>query len=123
MGLEVAADNVAANAVATAVAYLSLHSANPGPTGANELAGGTPAYARIAVTWNGAVAGVAALNGDKTFNVPAGATVAYVGAWSAPTGGTFYGSDDVTTEVYGAQGTYIVDGSGGDASNITYTSP
>ena len=123
MGLEVAADNAAANAVAGVSAFMSLHSANPGPTGANELAGGAPAYARKAVTWTGAVTGIANLNGDKTFDVPAGSTVAYVGLWSALSGGTFYGSDDVTPEVFAAQGTYVVTGSGGSPSNITYTSP
>lgn len=123
MGLETPADNVAANAVATVSGFMSLHSANPGPTGTNELVGGSPAYARKAVTWTGAVTGVTNLNGDKTFDVPAGATVAYVGLWSALTGGTFYGSDDVTSEVYAAQGTYVVTGSGGSPSNITYTSP
>jgi hypothetical protein len=73
------------------IAYASLHSAYS-TTGANELTGGSPAYAREAVTW------AAAATGSKTssavaaaFNVPSGSTVAFVGLWSAATGGTFAG--------------------------------
>lgn len=39
---------------ALTVTHASLHSADPGATGTNELAGGSPAYARKAVTVNAA---------------------------------------------------------------------
>jgi hypothetical protein len=42
------------------------------------------------------------------FDVPAGRTVLYIGLWSAVTAGTFYGSALVTSETFGAQGTYTL---------------
>lgn len=88
---------------ALTITHASLHSADPGSGGASELAGGSPAYARIAPTFNAAAAAARALNADLTFDVPAGSTVAYVGYWS---GATFLGSDPVTNESYTGQGTY-----------------
>lgn len=88
------------------MAYLSLHSGDPGATGANnELTGGTPAYARKAATFAAANAASRALSGDVTFDVPAGSTVAYVGIWTA-VAGTYMGCFDVTDEVFASQGQY-----------------
>jgi hypothetical protein len=86
--------------------YASLHSANPGDSGANELSGGSPAYARKAVNWNAASAGSLDDSTAPVFDVPAGSTVAFVGIWDAPTGGNFLGYSDVTDESFAAQGTY-----------------
>lgn len=85
--------------------FASLHSASPGDTGANEISGGSPAYARKAITWNTAAAGSLDNNANPVFDVPSGATVAFVGLWSAATAGTFYGYFPVTSETYGGQGT------------------
>lgn len=87
--------------------YASLHSADPGSNGANELSGGSPAYARKACVFNAASAGSRALNANVTFDVPAGSTVAYVGYWDA-LAGSFVGSDAVTSENYAGQGQYTV---------------
>jgi len=84
---------------------VSLHSADPGTIGDNELSGGSPAYARQTPSFNAASGGSRDLAADLTFDVPAGATVAYVGYWQ---GTTFLGSDAVTAETYAAQGTYKV---------------
>jgi len=103
----------AKNTMLDAITYAqaSLHSADPGPSGANnELSGGSPAYARKTITVNAASGGSRALNADVTFDVPAGATVAYVGYWAA--GPTWLGSDQVTSESYSGQGTYTVLASG-----------
>lgn len=93
--------------------YLSLHSADPADTGANELSGGSPAYARKAVTLDAAVmSGSTAQQGHAnapTFDVPAGSTVAYVGRWNGASGTQWRGSFSVTPETFGAQGTYQVD--------------
>lgn len=86
--------------------HVSLHSADPGTTGASELSGGN--YARVAATFNAASAGARALDANVDVTVPAGATVAYVGYWTALTGGTFLGSDQVTSEAFAAEGTYRV---------------
>ena len=98
----------------TVVDHVSLHTADPGSTGANEATGGAPAYARKAITWAAASAGSVAENTgtDPVFDVPAG-TYTHLGLWddltlSAST--NFYGSADITDETYGGQGTYTLTG-------------
>jgi len=68
--------------------YVSLHIADPGDTGANEVTGGS--YARTAATFGTAAAAKAIANtSDVLFaNMPA-VTVTHIGIWSAATGGTF----------------------------------
>jgi hypothetical protein len=69
--------------------YASLHTAYS-PSGANELAGGS--YARVAVTWGTPASNAVSLAGTPyTINVPASTTVAFVGYWTASSGGTFEG--------------------------------
>jgi hypothetical protein len=71
--------------------YLSAHSAYSS-TGANELIGGSPAYARVVPTWGTAAAGsIASSSISAAFNVPAGSTVAFIGVWDASTSGNFQG--------------------------------
>lgn len=72
------------------VAFASLHSAYSA-TGLNELTGGSPAYARKAITWTAASGGSKTASSSPVFDVPAGTTVAYVGLWSTVTSGTFSG--------------------------------
>ena len=100
--------NAMLNALAALAVYGSLHATDPGNTGAGEIAGGSPAYARKSLTWSAASGGSASISNVPVFDVEAGDTVAYVGLWSAVTSGSFYGSADVTDEVYGAQGTYTL---------------
>ncbi len=70
--------------------WCSLHTGDPGSTGANEATGGSPAYARKAATWAAASAGSRALAATfPVFDVPAG-TYYYLGYWSASTVGTFW---------------------------------
>jgi hypothetical protein len=96
------------DALAAVAIFASLHSADPGATGTNEIAGGTPAYARKSITWNSASAGALDSSNQPVFDVEGGDTVAFVGLWSASTAGTFYGSADVTDETFGGQGTYTL---------------
>jgi hypothetical protein len=101
--------HVKLDALRTAVTHLSLHSGDPSTTGANEISGGSPAYARKAVSGGSAASGGSVLiSANITFDVPAGTTVSYVGMWSASTAGTYYGHFDVTDEVYAGQGTYVL---------------
>lgn len=87
--------------------YAALHSGAPGADGsANELTGGTPAYARKAVTMAAAAGGARAISAGVTLDVPAGSTVAYASLWTALTAGTCVATDDVTSETYTGQGTY-----------------
>lgn len=73
----------------TVEAWISLHSADPGLTGANELTGGSPAYARKQNTFPAAAGGTQDNDTAILFDVPAGNVVAW-GAWDASTAGTCY---------------------------------
>ncbi len=103
-----AAKNYMLDQLGSQALFGSLHTANPGSTGASEITGGSPAYARKSLTWNAAANGSKTLSNTPTFDVPASTTVAYMGLWSAASGGSYYGYIDVTDEVYAAQGTYQV---------------
>lgn len=85
MSLTIAAKNTMLNALTVDTA--SLHTAFPGLTGANEVSGGTPAYARKAVTFGAAAGGSRALSAAVTFDVPA-TTVRWFGFWVS---GTYVG--------------------------------
>lgn len=108
MALTDNAKNAMLDALAGVAVFASLHTADPGTTGANEVSGGSPAYARKAITWNSAAAGALDNNANPVFDVPAGTTITHVGLWSAASAGTFYGSFDITDETFGAQGTYTL---------------
>ncbi len=109
MGLSPNGRNKAVDGVTAVALYMSLHSADPSTTGANELAGGSPAYARKAMTWPGASGGSSTASNQPQFDIPAGATISHFGVWSALTTGTFYGGAALSSsETYGAQGIYTV---------------
>lgn len=84
-----AAKESAATNVTGLGAYISLHTADPGTTGASEATGG--GYARQITTWTaGSSDGV--VNGSQvTFDLPAG-TYTHIGIWNASTGPTFIGA-------------------------------
>lgn len=91
--------------------FASLHVSDPGDSGTGEVTGGSPAYARKAVTWGTAgtpTAGEVAATNQPIFDVPSGVTITYVGVWSASSGGTFYGGGEVPAEAFGSQGTYTL---------------
>lgn len=76
---------------ALAPAYGSLHTAYS-VTGANEVTGGSPAYARKALTWAAAASGAKALAATlPVWDVPAGTDVPWIGFWDAVTSGNFLG--------------------------------
>jgi len=85
MSLTTAAKNTMLNALTIDTA--SLHTAFPGLTGANEVSGGAPAYARKAVSFAAAAGGSRSLSAAVTFDVPA-TTVRWFGFWSS---GTYVG--------------------------------
>lgn len=99
MAAVAAALNLAANAIAGAIAEVSLHSDDPGVNGtANELTGG--GYERDdSAAWNNASNGVASLNGTIQFNGPGTSSTnnaQYIGFWT--TGGAqFLGSAQLST--------------------------
>jgi hypothetical protein len=100
-----AAKNVMLDALGAVAGFASLHTADPGTTGASEATGGSPAYARKAITWATA-SGTKVSSNAPVFDVPAG-TYAFFGLWSLATGGTYYDGGALSaSEVYSGQGTY-----------------
>lgn len=83
--------------------WISLHTADPGQTGASEVSGGSPAYARKQTTWGAASSGTAT-GSEVLFDVPPGTTVTHVGIWSASTSGTFREYADSADVAFTPQG-------------------
>ena len=81
----------------TSVSHLSIHTADPGDNGANEVAGGTPAYERAAITPSTDLTAVSsasfATEADIDFDGPANEDALFVGAWD---GSTFLGGGAIT---------------------------
>lgn len=90
--------------------HVALYSTVPGATAGTELSGGSPAYARMPITWTTPSNGV--ITGTVTFNVPA-ATVAGAGVHTALTAGAYLDGGSVTSQVFSSQGTYTL--------TLTYT--
>lgn len=87
-----AAANEALDAAVALITHLSLHDGDPGTTGANEISGGSPAYARESATWDPAASRQVDIATGVSFDVPASTTVLWVGMWSQSSGGTYYGA-------------------------------
>jgi hypothetical protein len=64
--------------------HASLHTGFPGATGANEVTGGAPAYARKSIVVNTSSGGIRALNALVAFDVPA-CTARFFGYWNGST--------------------------------------
>lgn len=126
-GAPVATLNAALDAVGALGGWLSLHTADPGTTGASELTGGSPAYARKQTTWGAASAGVKT-GSAQTIDIPGARTIGWFGVWTASTGGTFItsgplrdaGNSANITETYTEQGQYALTPKLG-ADNIAVT--
>jgi len=95
------------NAIADHGATLITHIALVDETG-TELTGGSPAYARLAVTWTSASGGMIRPNANLTFNVPPSTTVGGWRGFSASTAGTNYGGASLTNEAFAGQGEYTL---------------
>lgn len=73
--------------------FLSLHTSDPGDTGANEYVGYSGGL-RLAITFSAASAAAAASGGTSSqqdFTAMGATTITHVGLWSANTGGSFKG--------------------------------
>jgi hypothetical protein len=84
----------------TTTCYVSLHTADPGDAGANEVSGG--AYARQGpVTFANAGSNPTVASNSAIVTYPAATaswgTVSYFGTWDAVTAGNFRGSGALTT--------------------------
>lgn len=95
--------NLVADYFGTLGTWVSLHTASPSTTGANEVTGGSPAYARKQTTWGAATGGL--ITGTEvTFDVPPGTTVTHVGIFTAVTSGTFRDWADSSDVTFTPQG-------------------
>ena len=86
-----------------ATVYMSLHTGDPGGTGANEVAGGS--YARQASTWNVAsgVPAVSTLAANVDFAGMPAATVTHIGLWDAvSSGNALWDGAASASKTYGA---------------------
>jgi hypothetical protein len=111
MPLNNAALDIGAIAMRDAMAFLSLHTADPSTNGAN------PALSpRVASGWTGPTANGDLVTTNRAFSggTPSG-TVHSVGFWSTagtglpPTGGTFYGSQTLTGDPnFNSAGEYTI---------------
>lgn len=83
-----------------AARYISLHTADPGPTGVNEVSGN--AYARIGpMSFTAAGSNPTSYSNTALTEFPIATglwgTVTHFGVWSAASGGTFLGSGALNT--------------------------
>lgn len=88
------------------ISLVSLHDADPGLTGTDELTGGS--YARQTPAWAAASGGSITTSASMDFDIPGGNTVTWVGMWDGA-GTTFMGGVQLSSsEVFSADGTYTV---------------
>lgn len=74
----------------------------------SEVTGGSPAYARLAVTWTAPSAGLIRPTANLVFDIPAGGVVDEWRGFTASSGGTDYGGAALTEETFAGQGTYTL---------------
>lgn len=82
--------------------YLSLHTADPGLTGANEITtAGTNGYARQLCAFDAAASKSMANTAIETFGAFTSdlSAATYYGLWTAATGGSFVGGGDLASSV------------------------
>lgn len=98
--------NALATAYGTNAAYGALYTTAPGGTAGTEVTGGSPAYARKALSWGAAASSVTTVT--ATFDVPASTTVVGAGVHTAVTAGTYLDGASVTSQAFASQGTYAL---------------
>lgn len=81
MGFNDTARNEMVTYESTQIDRVSLHTGNPGDTGANEVVGGTPPYARQIPTWGTAANGQINIASIGSHAIPAGTTLMFLGYW------------------------------------------
>lgn len=95
MALSNAALEAAADAISDMGNYISLHTADPSTTGAGEAAYG--GYSRPTTTWAAGSSDGIITGSAVTFSAVAAGAYLGMGAFSAPTGGTYIGGKTFPT--------------------------
>lgn len=93
------------------ITHCALHSGTALTTSgtAGEISTSGNIYARQAISFNAAAAGVLTSTGSPVFTVPAAATVAAISFWgSSATNGICLAYTTVPNEVYASQGSYTL---------------
>ena len=103
MAYEDDAKNVMLDELGTLITYVGLLDDED-----SEVSGGSPAYARKAITWDAAASGEMAASNQPEFDIPTGTTVAKVIFMSAISGGTKYGEATIVEEIFNNQGILIL---------------
>ena len=98
--------NYGLDGMAEVVGEVSLHSANPGTSGTDEIDGGS--YERQVPNFNAATDASVSIDSILTFEVPGGGTVvSWVGLWDAAE--VFLGGIELnTSEVFEGDGQFAV---------------
>jgi len=91
---------------ATEALYGAVYTTAPGASAGTEPSGGTPAYARKALTWSAPSAGV--ITASAVFDIPAGTTIVGTGTHTAATGGSYVDGKTETSVVFSSQDTVTV---------------
>ena len=98
---------IAQDAIGAVATFFSLHTGDPGTTGASEGAGA--GHARGATVWAAANAGTGTKAGSQATLGAAVGTYTHWGLWTAAVGGVFHlGGALPAPEVYGAAGSYLL---------------
>lgn len=113
MANSVEALNRAYNAVAGTVTHMSLHTGDPGSTGASEVTGGS--YARVAQSYGAPTSGAGDLAAPAVFDVPEGTTVTHWGAWDNTT--FLFGESLEQSQSFATAGTYTLTSAPYSATN------
>ena len=101
--------------ITTTGLYMSIHTASPSNTGANEIVGGTGyTGTRPAIAWGSVTTGVVTSNDTQTYAmlVTESGGIPYYGLWTAATAGTY---------IFGGP-TSGLSGSIPSGANVTFTS-
>lgn len=106
MSRSTTAKNSMATAFAGIAASAGLFAADPGSTGAGELAGGSPAYARKSLVGLWASSGTGAQQVQVTFDIEADDTVGGGGVFDAD--GNFLDGGPLGSFTFTAQGQYVL---------------
>lgn len=105
MALQTVALNDGVDGIVASISHVSIHTADPGGTGANEVSGG--GYARQAVTWAAASGGSRSATATLSFSAAGSTAAGFCGLWTALTGGTWYGGNANTGDTaFNAAGDY-----------------
>ena len=99
--------NTLSDAYKAAATHGAVYTTAPGGSAGTEPSGGSPAYARKALSWGASSNGVTSAT-PVAFDIPSGSTIVGAGVHSALTAGTYLDGGAVTSQVFSSQGTYTI---------------